>query len=509
MKGFRLPVITHSLRSRVTVMLSLVLVGFFTSFGVTERSPFVRAAAETTPTGVHLTCRGDPRSSIVVQWYTNVAVTAPKVKYGLVPLSLTNVKAAEKRTLEGTVFYFAELVNLVNKTQYFYQVGDDIGGWSATFNFTTAPDRRNPVSFLAWGDSRGSPYPRSNLSQRALELGGFNFTLHGGDEVSDGMVQSQWNQYFTDLEPLYASVPSYFASGNHEWDGTQTKMYDNVVNPSNGRTDLWQYRFFTFFWGPVQVMVLDSNNNEVLPTDGIPVGWIDTMFQNGDNDNSTLWKVVIFHHPVYEIKTGRTDYMIGKQEWGPVFTQHQLDVTLVSHSHFYSRNYPMDFFGNYDNSEKWYYENLSAQGKMIQVVTAGAGAPLYDHGQTELPAWHLYFNKTYHFTRFNVDFNETHSEMTMEAWAMPYNGDTGEVGDLVLIDNFTIVKRLPMKWTDVSYVNPPWIPYVWPDPTLTIVVYVITLTGMGIVLIVPYLRLMIRKRWELRLVTSIKKEVQR
>src|SRR5262249_9515542 len=117
------------------------------------------------------------------------------------------------------------LCGLLPGTTYSYQiVGADDQHASPVYSFHTAPDVvAHPDADVVLGfvgDSRGGygvwAQLVAQLEQRLPDL-----VLFSGDGVTIGITQDEWEEFFADAEPLFATTPVISANGNHE---------DNAVN---------------------------------------------------------------------------------------------------------------------------------------------------------------------------------------------------------------------------------------------------------------------------------------
>lgn len=418
------------------------------------------ASDDLMPSGERVTVMNDPRTTAVISWNTKEHPSEPIISYGETE-SLGNFKEASIYTLQTGYFCSAELTDLKPNTSYYYQVESNSSYKGEIMNFKTAPERNDTtVRFLVWGDSRTDRNNRTILAQKASQLKNFSFTIHTGDIVENGVNQSQWDNYFNDTKKMNAFHQSYFIAGNHEYSGFQTLMYDNIPMPSNMRDST----YYSFNYGPISFVGLDTNEPTTTPYITMNLQWLETELKKMEADNYSLWKFAFFHEPIFNSMPDRPDLDEEKTTWYPLFEQYHLDIMFVGHNHYYERTYPINHTGDFNNSQDPNYINPQYP---IQIIAAGAGAPLYPGYNVSYSA---YYNSTYHFCIVDVDVNlvDNTTKLTLETWAMKiFSSDN--YSDLFLIDKITITKDLPEKYLNVTYIpskidefvlKPDWIYYL-------------------------------------------------
>ncbi|MHA1731664.1 MAG: purple acid phosphatase family protein [Promethearchaeota archaeon] len=450
---------------------------------ISPRVAPTRASGTSNPSGVRLTVVNDPATSIVVAWKDEVFVDGAAVQFGPTP-GLGRSQPAASDEIETGYYYSAELTDLTPDTEYYFRVGSG-QAWSEVYNTHTAPvpgEKGREIRFLAWGDSRSDHATRGNLSvaahQKVLETGGVDFTIHSGDIVSSGTVQAQWDDYFNETVAVNGYWPCYYVAGNHEYDSAEnTLMYENLELPSNGLNS-WYY---AASYGTITVLGLDTNPHlQKGFYEDMNSKWLDAAIKNANNRKNTLWVIATFHEPLYSSQRGRPDREDLKLSWGSKFDGN-VDLVVVGHNHYYARTYPVDSKGNFDDSSVSRYDN---PGKWVQVISGGAGAPLYGSKFQNHPTV-AKFNGTYHFMLGSIAFNDTHTWMQVKTWEMwktrPLDASNQfwEYSDLNLLDEFTIVKPLPEKFTNPSYMEPNPIRYQRPGAATYLTVYVLITVGVG------------------------------
>lgn len=194
------------------------------------------AAAADAPQQIHLAYGAPSYSSMTVSWVTNNVTATSVVKYGLSPSSLTSTAAAPEppTTYLYTYDHHVTLTGLSPKTVYYYSCGDSAAGFSAVFNFTTAPEPNGefPFKVAVFADmgnwnSNATFIDLQRLLQPAsggdLETA---FILQAGDIsyaddafLHDPLVfgyENAWNTYMTHMQGVGGAwKPLMVAPGNH------------------------------------------------------------------------------------------------------------------------------------------------------------------------------------------------------------------------------------------------------------------------------------------------------
>lgn len=324
-----------------------------------------------TPFAVHLGVAGDPRTSINVVWRTADETTlATRVLFG--------AGDALDQNVDGVTFYYeapphgpvriheAHLCGLKAGTQYSYRVGgkgaDSREKWSPTYKFHTAPDlARDPaaqVLLAVLGDTRGGYAEWGQALARADRLGPPDLILFSGDAVTLGTMQSEWDEFFKQAEPVLTRVPLVGAHGNHEIN--TINYYSQFAFPGNEE-------FFGLSYGAAHVTVVNDN-----PADPADLGGRERDFLDSDLKASAVpWRLVMHHMPLWSAGTthGGDKKLLGL--WGPVIDANKVDLVLNGHEHSYERTRPMR-------------GQTPAPGPAdgtIFLIPGSAGAVLYDIGK--------------------------------------------------------------------------------------------------------------------------------
>ena len=179
---------------------------------------------------LHLTFGNDPATMVNVSW--EVA--------GKCEFELLAPVATERVTLSATGgAYRAQLQGLEPGRRYPYRI--QAGADGATGTLATAPARPAAFSFAVLGDVQGmGPSPRWQRTADWLIYQQPAFFLPVGDLVEHGLIQSEWDNFFTDGAKLFATTPVLPIIGNHDcyrdrYPELKPQLFlDQFAVPSNG-----------------------------------------------------------------------------------------------------------------------------------------------------------------------------------------------------------------------------------------------------------------------------------
>lgn len=361
---------------------------------------------------VHLGLAGDPRTSMVVTWRTADDETrAGHVEYATAdgaPVIAPALTFAYQSGIGGVGdlvrIHEAHLCGLAADTAYTYRVVSGGGAASPEYGFRTAPDVAvtpdAEVTIASVGDTRDGyavwAQLVAELQERTPDL-----VLFSGDAVTVGLLQEEWEEFFTAAEPLLARVPVVSVHGNHELNSVN--FYSQFAMPGDEAN-------FSFDYGHAHITVVNDSPEQ----SGDLTGFIkDFLRADLEANQGKRWKLVNHHRPIYSASTRHGTDLTLITEWAPLYDQFHVDVALSGHDHNYERTFPMR------NMEP---QPTPAEGT-VYVVSGGAGATLYDNG-TDF--WTAYSQKTHSALTLRI----RHDLLELQAF-----DETGTA-----IDGFTITK---------------------------------------------------------------------
>lgn len=324
------------------------------------------------PDRVILTWNGPPTTTQAVTWRTDTTVTKAEGQIalseggpGFDPLSSKTRPIPEKtKTVPGkTEFLKSDLfeanyhsvtfTDLKPKTRYVYRVGDG-KNWSEWFEFRTASDQPEPLSFIYFGDAQNEVKSHWSRVIRGAysDMPKANFIIHAGDLINRANADGEWGEWHQAAGWINGMIPSVPTPGNHEYavptgsaakvegkteDGKapkkdtrrvlSTNWRPQFTLPENGPPGLEETCYFIDIQG-VRIISLNSNEKQEEQAK-----WVEPVLANNPNK----WTVVTFHHPIYSTARGRDNKKL-RELWRPVFDRHPPDLVLQGHDHTYGRS---------------------------------------------------------------------------------------------------------------------------------------------------------------------------
>lgn len=339
------------------------------------------------PSQVHLGWKGPTDTTVTVMWRS--AEQTGEVMYGETT-AYGKVAAAASTPYDGSWLHEAELTGLTPGTTYHYRAG---AGTSLTPDRTlkTGPtlSSRTSFRFAAYGDSRTDDAARARV-RAAVEARQPAFSVDSGDLVSDGNIQSQWDEWFGTMEPLLATTPLVAIVGNHE--ANSWRFYQQFALPGRDGSDDETYAS----WDYGNVHFLSLNTEIPYWAGSAQYTWLADDLARASADPRVRWIVAVFHRPPYSSGSHGSDMGV-REAWSSLFERYGVDLVFNGHDHHYERSYA--------------FANGVAQRDgtgVVYVVTGGAGAPLYGVVGSGFTA---FSRATHHFVEVDV----TPTELALEA----------------------------------------------------------------------------------------------
>jgi len=378
--------------------------------------------ADTKPQEVHLALSGN-LGEMVIDWVTEDDTATSTVKYGLNTNNL-NMRATGSSSSYVFIVYIspslhtATLTQLKPATRYYYQVGDDTGGWSDVFYFDTEdPSPLTPSNTLRiaiMADNGVSPNSQLVLDaiKRADDSLHFDLLLLSGDLSYANGIQPWWDYWGKMIQPLASHFPFMVAPGNHELFSLFIAYNARFHMPTNGYENL----YYSFNYRGIHVIILNSESLNEYHWSAM-YQWAAKDLQSV-NRMKTPWVFAAFHHPWYCSNLNHNDSAwFMKQEYEDLFHKYGVDVVLQGHVHAYERT-------------KQVYNWQVTSGATVYITNGHAGNSegLYYGWQTPTPTWSGYRESVFGFSTMEI-FNATHLH-----WQMI------RANDSVVRDDYWLVK---------------------------------------------------------------------
>jgi 3',5'-cyclic AMP phosphodiesterase CpdA len=223
-------------------------------------------------------------------------------------------------------------------------------------SFTTAPPPGTKFwKFAAYGDNRSNPDTHARVVQQLIKAEP-EIVLSTGDLVARGKQYELWKREFFDpLAPLSRHTPVYVSLGNHEDHAQNYFDYFTFPNPE-------QKQYYSFDYANAHIIALDSDVGDLPNPEAFEKEQMDWLKQDLLANQDAQWKIVFFHHPLFNAHPKRDLHAL---HWQPVLEEYGVDLVFNGHDHYYLRNYAI---GNYTGEPKRGVHHM---------ITGGGGAGLY------------------------------------------------------------------------------------------------------------------------------------
>jgi len=292
------------------------------------------------PDQLLLTWSGDPKTTMDVQWRTNMSVDGGVVKYWKANTKDTlttnaSVFKMEDRLLQNDRYVQRFTVNLTKLqpgTQYNYQVGSEAGKWSEAASFKTQPDKNDGFSFIWFGDTHHSKIWGDMAKQTFTRHPEVAFYQIAGDLVSTGLHRDEWDDLWNIPGKVFSHKPLMPVPGNHDsQDGLGAWMYQEMFSfPKNGPKDVPAEMTYSYNYDDALFLMIDCTQ----PVDA-QTAWIESQLKN----SKAKWKFAMFHFPPYNFVEPYDDIM---KAWCSLFDKYHVDMVMNGHMHYYLRTKPMN-----------------------------------------------------------------------------------------------------------------------------------------------------------------------
>ena len=205
-------------------------------------------------------------------------------------------------------------------------------------------------------------------------------------------------------------------------------------------------RFYSFDYGGVHFIALDSNDEQGLRRGGVQYAWLEHDLAAA---TAARFTVVYFHHLAYT-SGGEHDVTSAiQEETTPLFDRYGVDLVINGHNHHYERSYPLRYAAprapQILSTDRSRYVN---PGGPVYVVTGGGGAGIYDFPSTIQP-WSVVHCACHEILRVDVDHA---GSLTVRAMKL----------DGTLVDEFTIAATA--EAASAVHLSPPPAPAPTPPP---------------------------------------------
>lgn len=269
--------------------------------------------------------------------------------------------------------YTATLTGLTPRTTYEYRVGyenkrgdwhplttagsgankvattDDAANTSATTGDAEAA-KSEDFTALIFPDSQSADYRGWDaLAKEAYKRNPTAaFFINMGDLVDNGEDASQWDAWFTAVEPMIEDIPFVGVIGNHEtynlqWQVREPKVYLSLFDFPAVPQREDNNRYYSFDYNDVHFVVLDTQLAERPEAERAQALAREEAWLRQDlATTKARWKVVLMHKDILRYpNTKRPDTVPGITDMGyvfmPIFDAYHVDAVVSAHYHMYRR----------------------------------------------------------------------------------------------------------------------------------------------------------------------------
>ena len=321
------------------------------------------------------------QSTAVIAWVTRTPGD-PKLRVGAAK-SLQSAASLASRGIvvhgKPATLHAAELRGLAPGTRYCYEIASGSEMLATSLSFKTAPATPGaPLSFFAFGDfGNGSQAQFELRDQMRAVSADIDLWISTGDNAYGAGRYDQFEDYvFQVYGDLFHRIPFFPSPGNHDYRSDDAAPYlTNFFLPENAWRSKDKERYYSFDWGPVHFVALDTEDPllEISETAGDDMqDWLAADLAA----TKKPWKIVFFHKPPYTSHPKRAPNLKARELLVPVLEEHGVQIVLAGHNHFYERFYPLR------NGRR----TTMQEGGITYLTTGGGGAPVYRTGQNPLLA---------------------------------------------------------------------------------------------------------------------------
>jgi len=307
---------------------------------------------------------------------------------GTVDQDVVGVRDVSATPREGGQFV-ADISGLEDDSIYCYALRDADGTVWFEGAFATAPAFGEPatVQFTAMGDlGKRTPDQYAVLGQ--LESVRSDFLVLTGDlAYDDGTLAQLENNVFGVYRDMMSAIPFFPASGNHDYHTDDAAPFREVFALFENGGAKGLERWYSFDWGPVHVVVLDTEKVGEPQT-----AWLADDLAASDSQ----FTVVVLHRPPFSSGSHGSSEGV-RAAFVPLF-EGRVDLVLAGHDHHYERTEEMD--------------------GVTYIVTGGGGIGTRGVGESDFTAVSI---QVAHFVHVMVEDDEMRV-VAVDAMGEPFDG---------------------------------------------------------------------------------------
>lgn len=294
-----------------------------------------------------------------------VRIAGPEGGTRTVPAVTVRFAAGERGASADFYRHWARVEELEPATEYSYSIhldGRDVTPAGET-RFRTAG--QNDFTFLAIGDSGTGSDDQKRLAA-TFQRDPAALVIHTGDLVyPTGTFEAYDRNHFDVYQEAMRRIPFFPVPGNHDYYDFGAEPYRALHDlPRMNVAEKDQGRYYSFEWGDVHFVCLDSNAplEEAAAGRGEMLRWLEADLAAC----TKFWRVAVFHHPPYAAGPNWEDAYtaMARAHIVPVLERFGVPLIVSGHEHSYQRSVPIR-------------GGAEAAGGAIYLTTGGGGAALY------------------------------------------------------------------------------------------------------------------------------------
>ena len=327
------------------------------------------------------------RTAATIRWTTPNAGEAAVLYRGAdgierVVRGQSVARSPDETGLSYTYYKHQVVINgLSPGTEYAYRVRLDNSLYEPGVEMRFRTSGPSGFTFLAIGDT-GTGSAEQDLLAKRMEGEAAQLLVHTGDVVyPTGRYDTYEKRYFDYYHALMSRVPFYPTPGNHDYYETRAEPYINIHDvPVENVPERDRGRYYSFDWGDVHFISLDSNDPLIYAAAG--PGEMLSWLEKDLAETKKFWRIAFFHHPPFAFGQNDRDLesVLARQHIVPILERYGVPLVLNGHEHSYQRSHPLN--------------------RTVYVTTGGGGAPLYGVRSSSLLATSA---SKYHYVRASVE----------------------------------------------------------------------------------------------------------
>lgn len=288
----------------------------------------------------------DPTTTITVAW-DQIRGENPVVYYGEKKIDkkwkkYSHSQKPARTTLgyRGMNTHFARLTDL-KPDQVYYFIIKDSEGIGKRYWFRTAPDKPQPFTFIAGGDtkSEGTALEAGRASDKMVAKLRPLFVIFDGDYTTgDGTNDERWKHWLDDWMSLTTTsdgrmIPIVPVHGNHEnGDKTVLNKLFNAPYQNDGEKNI----YYSLSLGGSFFHVIALNSE--IEVGGDQRAWLENDLKQHQD---FTFKMACYHKPFQPHTKSKNENIYEYEQWVPLFFKYRLSIGLGADSHMMSITYPI------------------------------------------------------------------------------------------------------------------------------------------------------------------------